>query len=157
MPPRLPKSRLTSPNWRPTSPAKRREVRTLLRTSPVLFALADGGLGGGQPGDRHAVGGAADVIQAQGLAEGDGGRVAAVLAADAELGVGALGAAALGGDADQVADALLVEADEGVLLEDALVDIGVEEPPRVVAADAEGCLGQVVGAEGEELGVLRQV
>ena len=80
-----------------------------------------------------------------------------MLTADAQLDARTRRAAALGGDADQVADAFLVEADEGVLLEDALVDIGVQEPAGVVAADAEGGLGQVVGAEGEELGMLGQV
>src|SRR5690349_22467108 len=122
--------------------------------SAVLFALADGGLGGGQAGDRHAVGRAADVIQADALAELDRGRVAAMLAADAELDIRPLGPAALGGQPYKITNAVLVETDEGVLLEDALLDIGVEEPAAVVAADAEGGLGQVVGAEGEELGVL---
>ena len=41
-----------------------------------------------QPGDRHAVGRGADVIEADALAEGDAGRIAAMLAADAELEVG---------------------------------------------------------------------
>ena len=58
-----------------------------------------------QPGDRHAVGRAGDVVEADLLAEGDRGRIAAVLAADAELDVRPRRAAALGGDADQLADA----------------------------------------------------
>src|SRR5690606_17555193 len=96
---------------------------------PILLALragpgVQGGLGGGEAGDRHAVGRAADVVEADSLAEGDGGGVAAVLAADAHLDALARGPAPLGGDADQVADAVLVEADEGIGLEDALLHVG---------------------------------
>ena len=39
-------------------------------------------------------------------------------------------------------------------MEDALRDVGGEELAGVVARQAERRLGQVVGAEGEELGVL---
>ncbi len=42
-------------------------------------------LRGGEAGDRHAEGRAGDVVEADGLAERDRGRIAAVLAADAEL------------------------------------------------------------------------
>ena len=65
-----------------------------------------------QAGDRHAVGRGADVIEADRLAEGDAGRVAAMLAANAELEAGPGRPAPLGGDRDQLADALDVEADE---------------------------------------------
>src|SRR6185369_11726448 len=95
------------------------------RLLAVLLAHADGGLRGGEAGDRHAVGRAADVVQADALAELDRRRVAAVFAADAQLYIGPGRPAPFGGDADQVADAFLVQADEGVLLEDALLDIGV--------------------------------
>jgi hypothetical protein len=74
-----------------------------------------------------------------------------MLAADAELDVRARRPAPLGRDLDQLADALDVEADERIAREDALVDVGRQEAPGVVAADAEGGLRQVVGAEGEEL------
>jgi len=47
-----------------------------------------------------------------------------VFAADAQLLARIDRTAPLGGQADQVADAVLVETDERVLLEDALVDIG---------------------------------
>jgi hypothetical protein len=49
----------------------------------------------------------------------------------------------------------MVQADERIALEDALVHIGLQEAAGIVAADAEGGLGQVVGAEREELGPLR--
>ena len=54
------------------------------------------------------------------MAEGDRLRLAAVLAADAELEVGTHAAAALDGELHQVADALLVDRLERVALEHAL-------------------------------------
>src|SRR3546814_13344080 len=78
--------------------------------------------------------------------------VAAMLAADAELDARARPATALGGDFDELADTLDVEADEGIGDEDALVDILGQETARIVAADADRSLGQVVGAEAEEFG-----
>src|SRR4051812_3983734 len=91
-----------------------------------------------QPGGRRPVRRAGNVVEADALAEVDRGRVAAMLAADAELEVGANEAAALDGDLHQVADPLLVERDERVLLEDSLGQVSVQEPGRVVAADAKG-------------------
>ena len=52
----------------------------------------------------------------------------------------------------QFADAIDIERNEGVGLQEALGGVFAEEAGAVVAADAEGGLGQVVGAEGEELG-----
>ena len=51
--------------------------------------MFDSGLGGSQTGDRHAVGGAGHVVQANLVAELHGGGVAAVLAADTQVDVGA--------------------------------------------------------------------
>ena len=83
---------------------------------PVRARLAERRLRRREAGDRHAEGRAGDVVEPSLLAEGDRGRIAAVLAADAELDVRARRAAALGGDADQFADAVLVERDERVVL-----------------------------------------
>ena len=58
-----------------------------------LLLRLDRRLGGGQPGDRHAVGRAAHVVQPGLEAELDRGRVAALLAADADLQVAARRAA----------------------------------------------------------------
>ena len=64
-------------------------------------------------------------------------------------------AAALGRDLDQLADALDVERREGVLLEDAALLVRRRRNVAgVVAARAERRLREVVGAEGEEVGVL---
>ena len=62
-----------------------------------------------EPGDGHAIGRAADVIEAGRLAEGDAGGVAAMLAANAELEAGLGRPAPLGRDRDQFADALDVD------------------------------------------------
>src|SRR3546814_15558904 len=81
-------------------------------------------------------------------------RSSELLAADAELDVRPRRAAALGADHHQLADALCVERDEGVLLDQATLLVGTEEISGIVARQAEAGLGQVVGAEGEALGAL---
>src|SRR3546814_16794629 len=85
-------------------------------------------------------------IEARLLAKGDGRRVAAMLAANAELDAAAGGAAAFGGEFDQFADALHIDADEGIAGEEALVDILRQEPARVVPVDSAGRLREVVGS-----------
>jgi len=91
------------------------------------------------------------------VAEGDGAGVAAVLAADPQLQLLALAAAQPDRGLHQLAHAYLVQGGERVLLEDALLEVlGEEAGLGVVAGDAEGGLGEVVGAEGEELRVLGQ-
>ena len=88
------------------------------------------------------------------MAELDGGRVAAMLAADAQLDVGAGLAAAFGSHLDQLANAVLIQSGEGIVLIDLVLIVGIQELAGVVTAEAEGHLGQVVGAEAEELGFL---
>ena len=83
----------------------------------------------------------------------DGFGVAAVFAADAELEVRAGGAALVGADLHQSADAVGVDGFEGRDREDTLVQIGREDGGfDVVAGEPPGGLGEVVGAEGEEVG-----
>ena len=88
------------------------------------------------------------------MEELDGGRIAAVLAADAQLDVGAGLLAQLDSHVNQLADAHLVYLGEGIVFIDLLVIVGIKELAGVVTAETEGHLGQVVGAEGEELGLL---
>ena len=65
-------------------------------TRQLLAGVLDGSLSGGQTGDGHTEGRAADVVQADVVAELDRRGVAAVLAADAQAQVGT-GSAAVGG------------------------------------------------------------
>ena len=58
-------------------------------------------------------------------------------------------------DLHELADAGLIERGERVLLEDLVLDVRHEEVAHVVAADAERHLREVVRAEAEELGALR--
>src|SRR5690242_15682735 len=119
--------------------------------------LAERRLGGGKPGDRHAERRARDVVEPDPMAESDRRRIATMLAADAELELGAHLAAALGRDLDQFADAVLVDGHERIDRQNSLGRIGAEEARRVVAANAERRLGEVVRAVGEELGGLRDL
>src|SRR5205085_12583721 len=80
-----------------------------------------------EAGKRDAVRRAAHVVEADRVAELDGARLAAVLAADAELDLRLRLAAALDADAHEVADALLVEDLERVPREDAVLEIEGEE------------------------------
>ena len=69
-----------------------------------------------------------------------------------------VGATALGAHPHQIADAGLVDRVERVALEQALLEVGRHHPALdVVAAEAERELGEVVGAEAEEVGHLGQL
>ena len=85
------------------------------------------------------------------MAEGDRGRIAAVLAADADLQLRAHLAAALDADAHQFTDALLVDRHERIGRQDPARGINAEEARGVVARNAERRLRQIVSAEREEL------
>ncbi len=85
----------------------------------------------------------------------DGLRVAAVLSAHAGLQARAGGTALLDTDPDQPPHTLTVERLERRGGEHALVEVGGEERGfHVVAGEAPGGLGEIVGAEGEELRLL---
>src|SRR5687768_15664486 len=61
------------------------------------------------------------------------------------------GPAALGGGPDQFAHASYIDVHERVVFQDVGPPVVRQEAASVVAADAEGSPGQVVGAEAEEL------
>ena len=67
------------------------------------------------------------------MAELDRARIAAVLAADAQLNVRTGGAAQFGSHFDQLADALLIQLGKGIRLVDLVIIISVEELAGVVA------------------------
>src|SRR5258708_5853159 len=97
----------------PAQPARR-------WTTPSSAATNSSGLRVGEAGDRHARGRAGHVVEPDLVADRHRGRIAAVLAADAELEVLARVAAALGRDLHQFAHALAVDRDERVDRQDAL-------------------------------------
>ncbi len=123
----------------------------IVRCSKRLFEV---GLRRGYAGYGHAEGRAAHVVHAEFGAEDYGGGFAAVLAADTDFEFGLDAAAFLYAHADELAYADLVEYFEGIGLDYAVFLVEFEEFGSVVAREAEGHLGQVVGAEGEEVGNL---
>ena len=95
--------------------------------SHVLLPGAERRLGGRQSGDRDAEGGAGDVIQARLVAEDDRGRVAAVLAADADRQVRPRRPPLGGRQRDQPADAGPVQLGERVGGQDAALQVLAQE------------------------------
>src|SRR5262245_31787109 len=91
------------------------------------------------------------------MAEADRVRIAAVLAANPELQFGPRASPALDRDLDELPHPCPIEADERIALDQAFGEIFAEETCRVIAADAECGLGEVVGAEAEELRALRDL
>ena len=116
-------------------------------TNSATGLAFQGLLSGGEFRDRDAEGAAADVVEAELVAEHDGRGFAAVFAADAELELGAGGPAVFAGDLHQAAHAGLVDLLERVIADDVVFAIQRDERPVVVAAHAEGRLGQVVGPQ----------
>src|SRR6516162_8869223 len=86
------------------------------------------------------------------MEERNRGRVAAVLAADADLEIAAHLAAPLGAHAHKLADARLVDGDKWVPVEHLPLQIVGEDRCCVVARKTEARLGEVIGAERKELG-----
>jgi hypothetical protein len=116
--------------------------------------LFERGLRRCQPRREQAEGRAGDVVEVDFVAELDGLWIAAMLAANADFEVGPRIAPFGYGHLHQLPHASLIEGGEGILLEDAKLEIGRQEVVDVVARDAVGGLRQVVGAEREELGFL---
>ena len=88
------------------------------------------------------------------MAELHAGGVADMLAADVQLELRTSLAAQLAAHIVHAAHADLIQMLEGIGIEDAVFIIGRQELSGVVTAEAERHLGEVVGAEGEELGFL---
>src|SRR5262245_8730624 len=90
-----------------------------------------------KPCDRHTEGRARDIVQTDLLAEADGGRITAMLPADAELDAFPGRPALLRGDPHQFADAVDVERHERILFDNPFPAIAFEKGARVVARDAK--------------------
>src|SRR5688500_1689640 len=98
----------------------------------------------GEPRERDAEWRAGHVVETGVMAEPHGLRIAAVLAADADLEILALAAPALDRDLDELAHAGFVERREGIFGEDLPLEIIGQKPARVVAREAERHLCEVV-------------
>ena len=120
-------------------------------------AFADRGLSSGEAGYWDTERGAAHVVEADVVAELDGFWFSAVLAADAEFDVWSNSLGLFDGDLHELANAALVDAVEWIAGQDLLLDVWLEELVRVVSAEAEGHLGQVVRSKAEELGFHRDL
>mgnify|MGYP006928869583 CR=1 FL=1 len=116
---------------------------TLLRQ---LFTGADCGWQPAPQQDERSVHGteSRNVGEANVVAELDGSRVAAVLAADTKLDVRAGGLTELASHLNELAYANLVELCERIVLVDLLIIVSAEELACVVTAEAEGHLSKVV-------------
>ena len=82
----------------------------------LLARVLDCGLSGGEAGDGNTVGRAADVVQANVVAELNTAGIAAVLTADAQTQVGVGLAAVMGSHLNQLANADLVQMLERIAL-----------------------------------------
>src|SRR3954469_15875594 len=123
----------------------------------LLFARSrffDGSLGGGQSRDWHPERRAAHIGEPDAMAELHAARFATVFAADAQLDVRTRLAAQIACQLHELADTGLVDRCKRILLHDFQLLITAQERPRIIAAHAERCLGQVIGAEAEELRVF---
>ncbi len=88
------------------------------------------------------------------MAELNTAGIAAVLTADAQTQVGVGLAAVMGSHLDQLANADLIQVLERIALVDFGIIVSGQELSSIVTAEAEGHLGQVVGAEAEEVSFL---
>src|SRR5207245_2858170 len=91
-----------------------------MATSFRFIGSPDGGLCRGKPRDRHPVRRATDIVEAEGVTEGDGRGIATVLAADAQLDIRTPLPAPLDRQLHEPPDALLVERRKGIGIEDVL-------------------------------------
>ena len=104
----------------------------------------------GQPGNGHPEGAAGYIAQADLMAELYRNRIAAVLAADADVHIRTDRLTQAAGHFHETAHALLIQLGKGIRLVDLAVIIGIQELARIVTGEDEGHLGQIVGTEAEE-------
>src|SRR5438132_2703875 len=129
-------------------------TKMVFRTLP--FAR-NRGLRRSQTRDRHAERRRADVVEPDFLEKPDRVRIAAVLAADPELEILACRAPLRHRDLDELADAGRFDRRERVVLHDLELGVVRKKRSRVVSRHAEPGLREVIGAEAEELGRLRDL
>src|SRR5437588_520892 len=109
------------------------------------------------PRDGDAERRARHVIHPHMVAELHRRGLAAVLAADPDLQLIATASAQSHRELDQLADAVLVEHLERVVLENTVLHVERQKTTGVVARQAERRLREIVGPEREEVGLLRDL
>src|SRR5260370_20252993 len=107
-----------------------------------------------QPRDGDTIGRAAHIVQSNLVAESDRTGIAAVFAADSYFQIRLYVAATLGAEAHQLAYAFAVKHLKRIVDQNLPVDVGRQEPARVIATQTERRLRQVVCAEREKVGVF---
>src|SRR5271165_4353849 len=130
------------------------QLRLLGASALDLQLRAGAGLRRCQTGRQHAEWRAGYVVEAVLRAEFHGGGVAAVLAADTDLDRRPGRTSLFHRHLDQLPDAFLIKGGERVLLQNAFGQVRRQYPADVVAREAKGGLGEIVGAEAEELSLL---
>jgi hypothetical protein len=119
--------------------------------------LSEDRLTGSEAGGGHPARGTGDVIEAELVTEPHGFWIPSMLTADPEMDVRIGPASLLHRDPHQAAHARLVDRHEGVFGHELALLVEREELPDIVARKAERGLRQVVGPEGKEVGVLRDL
>ena len=117
----------------------------------LCVLLSDSSLCSGQTRDRHTERRAGHIVQTDLVAELYGAGVTAVLTADTAVQLGTGSFTVLHSHLHQLANAVTIQLGEGIVLKDLGVIVSVQELTGVITAEAVGHLGQVVGAEAEEL------
>ena len=110
-----------------------------------------------QSGDGHAEGGAAHVVHADGMAEGDAAGVAAVFSTDANFELWFDATSEVGPQFDQLSHSSAVKHLEGIIWQDFVPYVVGKEARAVVTTQPKGGLGEVVGTKAEEISVLGDV
>ena len=125
----------------------------------ILFIAwrTDIGLRRGKSRDRDAERRAGDVVQADVVAELDGGRIAAVLTADTAVKFGTGLTSKLDRHLHQLADADGIETGKRIGLVDLVRIVCGQELAGIVTREPERHLRQVIGAEAEEFRLLRDI
>ena len=111
----------------------------------VLLGSVDGCLRSGETGNGYTEGAAGNVVQANLVAEFHGGRIAAVLAANADVQLGVVGTAQSAGHVHQLANTGLVQLGEGIVLEDLGIVVSIQELTGTDESNAAAAFGEVYG------------
>src|SRR5206468_10640783 len=128
-----------------------------LRARGFLRARFKSGMGCGEAGDWNAVGRAGDVIQADRMAELHGARFTAMFTADTDLQLRADAPTGSHGNANQLPNTVLIQDLKRIVGKYTTFDVIRKEATRIVSAQSESRLGQIIGSKGKKLGGLRDL